>query len=104
LRFKPDNEDDRKFLYRVHLTYNTGIIDHRGGPHKKGVKELDANIKDQNDVKASLSDLFKNKKTVLLNITYNNKSLGAELKPGVYTDGIVVGEDQLSQYIKKNGG
>ncbi len=94
----------QKYLYRLHLTYNNSIIDHRD------VKELVYQDQAPDEYHSGLKDLFEDGKTVLLNITdygddIGNKNTNYENNLGeINNAGIVIGTEELRKYVDKTRG
>gem|GEM_PF-5114210 len=85
-------------MHRVHLTYNpTNTINHENA--KNLVYE---NISSDNN-HYGLTDLFKNEKTVLMNIKYNGSFL-EDKKIGVSVGGLVLGKEEIKEYLGDSGG
>ncbi len=87
----------QNLLHRVHLTFDpVDEIDH------SNVKPLSYSEIASDAEHFGLSDLFLNKKTVLLNIKYKGLFL-SDKSPGVSVAGLIVGEKEALKYFKNKG-
>jgi len=103
LLFKAQIQDG-DILYRVHLTYQPNNTTKNTVDHTN-VLPLEYTTTASDTKHSSLSDLFNNGKTVLLNIKQDYKRLTDPTRQdGVSTAGLILNQTDINNYIGTGGG